>query len=961
MDRAAPVAGISLILAALLAFVPATTVLASSTSRVAQPTPTTTTTDAAVQPTSTPAPALDAPPQVGIKDQSFSGASTAPSGSKPESKLWFNDGIWWAEMWDTTSSTFRIFRLSGSVWQNTGTVVDTRGSTRGDALWDGSHLYIASHDVAADSSHNTANRPARLYRFSYNSGSKTYSLDAGFPVTITTVATETLVIDKDSTGTIWATWTQAKKVMVAHTTANDLTWGTPFAPALTGASALSSDDISSLIAYGNNRIGVMWSNQSTSHMYFASHLDGDPDGTWTASEAATSGSGSADDHINLKTDSAGRIYAAVKTSFTSSSATLIQLLVRAPGGGWSAARFGTVAESHTRPIVLIDEQAGVVHMYATGPYPGSGSGQSGGSIFEKTAPISAISFSSGSGTAVIQDPSSSDMNNATSTKQNVGASTGIVVLATNDTKKFYWHSSQTLGGGVGTPPTASFTGTPTSGSAPLTVAFTDTSTGAPTSWSWDFGDPGSGSANTSTLRNPSHTYNTDGTFTVKLTATNGSGSNTKTQSNYVTVATAPTANFTGTPTSGGAPLGVTFTDTSTGNPTSWSWDFGDPGSGSANTSTLQSPSHSYAADGTYTVTLTATNATGFSTKTLSDYIKVGTSPVADFTGTPLTGGSPLTVIFTDASTGNPATWSWDFGDPGSGADNTSSDPSPSHTYGADGSYTVKLTVTNATGTDTKTRTAYVKVGTAPTAAFTAAPTSGTAPLNVDFTDTSSDNPTSWSWNFGDPGSGSANTSTQQNPSHTYNGGGTYTVTLTATNATGSDTVTQTSLISVTSSEVTLTLNPIADSYVSSSNLTGNYGTQTTMKVREGDGSSANPNYRTYLKFDVSGVSGTVSAVTLRLFITDASANTESVFVVADSGWTETGINYTTAPAITGNAVGTTKSAPIGAYVSITLQPTSVTPGTSPLTLALKSSATDSFIVSSREDATNKPQLVVTFQ
>jgi PKD repeat protein len=335
--------------------------------------------------------------------------------------------------------------------------------------------------------------------------------------------------------------------------------------------------------------------------------------------------------------------------------------------------------------------------------------------------------------------------------------------------------------------------------------------------------------------------------------------------------------------------------------------------------------------------------------------------VADFTGTPLTGGSPLLVSFTDASTGGPATWSWDFGDAGSGADNTSSDPNPSHAYTTDGSYTVKLTVTNATGTDTLTRTAYVKVGTAPTAAFTATPTSGTAPLSVAFTDTSTDNPTSWSWNFGDPGSGSANTSTQKNPSHTYNGGGTYTVTLTATNATGSDSETKTSLISVTSSEVTLTLNPIADSYVSTSNLTGNYGTQTTMKVREGDGSSANPNYRTYLKFDVSGVSGTVSAVTLRLFITDASANTESVFVVADSGWTETAITYTNAPAISGSAVGTTKSAPIGAYVSISLVPTSVTPGSSPLTLALKSSATDSFIVSSREDATNKPQLVVTFQ
>ncbi len=905
---------------------------------------------------------LDAAAPFGTKDQSFSGASTAPSGSKPESKLWFNDGIWWASMWSTTAGRFHIFRLSdsGDVWQDTGTTIDSRGSTRGDALWDGSHLYVASHDVASDSSHNTINRPARLYRFSYNSGTQTYSLDGGFPATITTVAVETLVIDKDSTGTLWATWTQAKKVVVSHTVGDDLTWGSPFTPAITGDTSLSSDDVSSVIAFGGNRIGVMWSNQANSHMYFSSHRDGDPDTTWSSSEAATSGSGSADDHINLKTDSSGRVYAAVKSSFTSSSAVLTHLLVRAAGGGWSDHPFGTVANSQTRPIVLVDEPNATLHVFVTGAYPGRSSGQSGGTIYEKTAPFSTMDFPTGAGTPVIQDPSSADMNNASSTKQNVGSASGIVVLATNDSTGFYWHANETLGGAT-TSPTANFSGTPTTGSAPLTVAFTDSSTGGPTSWAWDFGDPGSGVANTSTSRNPSHVYAADGTYTIKLTATNGSGSDTKTRTGYVTVATAPTADFSGSPTTGNAGLNVSFTDSSAGGPTSWAWDFGDPGSGVANTSTSQNPSHAYAADGTYTVKLTATNTNGSTSKTRTNYITVGTKPVADFSGSPTSGNGPLTVNFSDASTGSPTSWAWDFGDPGSGAGNTSAAPSPSHLYSADGTYTVKLTVSNTSGTDTRTRTGYIMVGTAPTAAFTATPTSGSAPLTVSFTDTSTGSPTSWSWDFGDPGSGSANGSTARNPSHIYNGGGTYTVKLTATNASGSNTATQTSLISVTSSAVTLTLNPIADSYVSSSNLTGNYGTQTTMKVREGDGSSSNPNYRTYLKFDVSGVSGTVSAVTLRLFVTDRSANLESIYVVGNSSWTETAITYSNAPAINGSAVGTTSGAPLGAYVSITLVPSSVSPGSSPLTLAIESSATDSFVVASREDPTNKPQLIVTFQ
>jgi PKD repeat protein len=80
------------------------------------------------------------------------------------------------------------------------------------------------------------------------------------------------------------------------------------------------------------------------------------------------------------------------------------------------------------------------------------------------------------------------------------------------------------------PPVANFSGNPTSGTAPLTVYFTDTSTGSPTSWSWTFGDGG-----TSTAQNPSHTYTSVGSKTVSLTATNAYGSDNETKTNYITV------------------------------------------------------------------------------------------------------------------------------------------------------------------------------------------------------------------------------------------------------------------------------------------------------------------------------------------------------------------------------------------------------------------------------------------
>ena len=96
---------------------------------------------------------------------------------------------------------------------------------------------------------------------------------------------------------------------------------------------------------------------------------------------------------------------------------------------------------------------------------------------------------------------------------------------------------------VGSAPVANFSGAPTSGSAPLAVTFTDSSTNTPTSWSWTFGD-----SNTSTVQNPSHTYSSAGTYTVALTATNAYGNNTNTKNNYITAGNPPVANFTGSPT-----------------------------------------------------------------------------------------------------------------------------------------------------------------------------------------------------------------------------------------------------------------------------------------------------------------------------------------------------------------------------------------------------------------------------
>ncbi len=154
----------------------------------------------------------------------------------------------------------------------------------------------------------------------------------------------------------------------------------------------------------------------------------------------------------------------------------------------------------------------------------------------------------------------------------------------------------------------------------------------------------------------------------------------------------PVANFTSNVTSGKAPLTFSFKDKSNGSPTSWKWSFGD-----GSTKTSQNPVHTYSKAGSYTVKLTVTNAAGSNTTTKTNYIKVIGKPVAVFSATPTSGKAPLSVKFTDKSTGSPTSWKWSFGD---GAVKTSQNPT--HMYSKAGNYTVKLTVTNVAGSNSKT-------------------------------------------------------------------------------------------------------------------------------------------------------------------------------------------------------------------------------------------------------------------
>ena len=303
----------------------------------------------------------------------------------------------------------------------------------------------------------------------------------------------------------------------------------------------------------------------------------------------------------------------------------------------------------------------------------------------------------------------------------------------------------------------------------------------PYTYSWDFGD----GIGTSTEQNPSYHYDSADTYTVTLTVTDANSTEYE-YTDTVTVHENPTAGFTSN-----SPQcycnDIQFTDTTSGGtpPYTYSWDFGD-GTG---TSTDQNPSYHYDSDGTYTVELIVTDDNGC-TGSYTSTATVNPNPLVTVDDEPICAGQTATL--TADTTGSPCTvtrWQWYTGTSAVPANIITDATSSTYQTSIAGDYTCEVEcATGCTAEDYGT----VTINPSPTADFTANPTSGCGPtLDVQFTDTSTGNPTSWSWVFGDGG-----TSALQNPSHQYTSSGNYTVTLTVTNACGSDSETKTNYITV---------------------------------------------------------------------------------------------------------------------------------------------------------------------
>lgn len=326
-------------------------------------------------------------------------------------------------------------------------------------------------------------------------------------------------------------------------------------------------------------------------------------------------------------------------------------------------------------------------------------------------------------------------------------------------------------------PSAGFSASVLSGCAPLSVRFTDESTGSPTHWNWELDD--GTQQQLSNQQNPTLSLTRPGVYTVTLVVRNANGVDAVTRTDYITVFPSPAVNFSADITTACLPARVQFTGTATtgsGTIESWAWDFGD-----GNTSTAQNPVHTYSDAGWYNVSLAVTSSTGCtSRRAVSRYIRVVSGIEPNFSYTPSANcNAPFSIPFSNESSG-PGTLSylWDFGD-----GHTDTARNPSHSFGTGGNHNVTLTTTSSFGCSRQT--------TLPVTAqsFTTGFTHpDTVCINqpVTFQNTSGAGVVNFNWRFGD-GSSSA---TEQNPVKRYTAAGVYQVTLVNRFANCTDSVTR---------------------------------------------------------------------------------------------------------------------------------------------------------------------------
>ena len=405
------------------------------------PTPTAPIATPRPSPTGSPLP----PPPAGLTFADYAVDPTvvgAPTTSSAQSKLWYAEGQWWGALFGRTTNRLGIYRLDADtqVWADTGELIDERPFADVDVLWAGTHLY-----TVAGGSRSSENHSIRVRRFTFDAKAVRFTLDADFPVTINPGGASSPVMTADSAGGLWVTFVADGRVLVTHTLDQDTSWSAPIALA-SAAAAVDLVDVSSIVAFGPGRVGVMWTNQ-LSGIYFSVHEDGAPDNSWSEPETVLTGQRN-DDALSVVpyplADGGIGVAAAVGTTLERSLDPGTLLATREADGTWDTTLVGLIGDRLARPIVLVDPEMKTITVAATSP-------GSGGAIYYKRSPLDRILFDTGPGVPLIASPTDTTIDDVTSSKGPLSREAGLLVLASDRTSGRYLHGVVDLGAG---PPAA---------------------------------------------------------------------------------------------------------------------------------------------------------------------------------------------------------------------------------------------------------------------------------------------------------------------------------------------------------------------------------------------------------------------------------------------------------------------------------------------------------------------------
>ncbi len=306
-------------------------------------------------------------------------------------------------------------------------------------------------------------------------------------------------------------------------------------------------------------------------------------------------------------------------------------------------------------------------------------------------------------------------------------------------------------------------------------------------YSWNFGDPSAGTNNSSTLQNPNFTYTTAGNYQVIVTTSNGCSLTKDTlnvnvkNSNNINLAVSTTKNKYCLNEN------VSFSSNLNLPNTIYNWNFGDPASGANNIATTNNTSHTFSNPGNYIITLIAQNACNSDTDTVHINI-ISSAPInTTISTTSLNYCVNQQINFNSSLISANVIYQWNFGDPTSGINNSSSINNPSHVFTNSGTYIITLIINNECASDTDTISININdVIPSNLSAITSQQIYCTN-QNVDFSSNFNSSNSNYAWDFGDPSSGINNTASTINASHSYTTAGDYIATLIVNNNCASDT------------------------------------------------------------------------------------------------------------------------------------------------------------------------------